>query len=221
MRILVKNIKKKTMKKLVLLISTVLFFSISNEVSAQKFVIGYGLSIYTDIATITPEGENSESDIGFSLLTASAEMKYNLYELNSDMAISLASSPAFGLMNFDGEGIGNFRLPLYAQFDFGNLSTFDSTKDFGIGLGIGYVFEGYNIFGDQESFSGGGLGARLGFRYFNRNNSAREIALKATFPRDMDIETRITNPVTGDSEIVTTGIPVASYQLSWILYFNY
>jgi len=201
--------------------------ALTMQANAQKFMIGYGISVYTDLAFISAEssdiaGEDLD-DLGISLATLSLEMKYNVHELNSDMAISVASSPALGLMSFtEGDGnIGHYRIPIMAQFDWGNLSTFESLKDFGVGFGIGYQFASYGIFGDQSALSANGLVSRLGFRYFNRNNAAREIAIKYEFPREVEQDIEIFNPVTNDIESVTTSYDLSSVSLSFILYFNY
>jgi hypothetical protein len=210
---------------------SVIFTLFSLTMTAQKFMIGYGFSAFTDVAFLETDplvqGAESTSDVGFSIVTASVEMKFNVYEFNSDMALSVASSPAVGLMSFgqvggvdaQGNDFGHFRIPFYAQFDYGNLSTFESLKNFGVGIGLGYQFGGYSIFSPDYSIGGNGLVGRLGFRYFNRNNAAREIALKYEFPREVDIETDIF--LDGDLRSVEGTGTLSSVALSFILYFNY
>ncbi len=192
-------------------------------VKAQKFFIGYGLSVYTDLAFLSTSedlGGGSSNELGISLLSISAEMKYNIHEFNSETALSIAASPRIGMMTFgDFEGFGNFSIPIYAQIDFGNLSTYDSKKNSGFGLGVGYQFDRYNLFGG-EGFSAGSLALRGGYRYFNRNNKAREIAIKYALPTTVEIDTEIFDAF-GDSETIPVEFNVSTVQLTWILYFNY
>jgi hypothetical protein len=214
-----------TVKKLVFSAGFLgLFLCLSNSAHAQKFFIGYGLSIYTDYAFVSPveavEDESSNT-FGASFLSVSAEMKYNVHEFNSETALSIAASPRLGTMTFNNfDGFGNLSIPVYAQIDFGNLSTFDSKKDIGFGLGVGYQFDTYNLF-SGEGFSVSSLALRGGFRYFNRNNKAREIALKYALPSTTEIETSFFNPITNESELIPVEFKVSTIQLTWILYFNY
>lgn len=210
-----------------------LFIFSVKQSNAQKFFIGYGLSLYTDMAVFAPEpieGQSMDASYNFSVISLSAEMKYNIYEFNSDLAFSVASSPSFGIMisssnsdYYSNMGYGNLRIPIYAQLDYGNLSTFESMKNFGVGIGIGYQYDIYNLFGDAESISLGTVGTRLGIRYFNRNNKSREIAVKVGLPKTVKTKTFSEMYINGDyikmeQEIDTK---ITSIQLSWILYFNY
>ncbi len=198
--------------------------SSSQSVNAQKFFIGYGLSIYTDFAFLSPTedlGFESSNSFGVSILSLSAEMKYNLHEFNSETALSIAASPRIGAMQFnDFEGFGNFSIPVYAQMDFGNLSTFDSKKDVGFGIGVGYQYDAFNLF-SGEGFSVGSLALRGGVRYFNRNNKAREVAIKYALPATTELTATGYDPITFESYEIPVEFNVTSVQLTWILYFNY
>lgn len=208
-----------------------LFFALSaSNVSAQRFIIGYGLSVFTDLAIFDPEvpADQNEYSSGksteFSGLSLSAEMKYNIMEFNSDLALSVASSPSVGIMTIDNNtstSFGNLRLPLYVQLDFGNLSTFESMKNMGVGIGFGYEYDIYGLIGDSDPISLGTPAARLGVRYFNRNNSAREIALKVGLPATGTVTKDITDYNSGETYTVSHDTKITAFQLSWILYFNY
>lgn len=214
----------KVSKVVIILCATLLTLN----VSAQRFMIGYGIAVYTDIAFLNSDftdDEGSEiNSTGFSLATLSVEMKYNLHEFNSDLALSAASSPALGLMTFsnsNSDNLGHYRVPIMAQLDWGNLSTFESLKDFGVGLGIGYQFAAYNLFGEGNSLSANGMVARLGFRYFNRKNAAREIAIKYEFPREVEQEYEVFDFNNPSPVTQTVQYDLSSVSLSFILYFNY
>jgi hypothetical protein len=173
------------MKNLILVLF-LLFFS--PQIFAQKFFYGYGLTAFLDagfISNTSPENEeNYFGEFAFSYATVSAEVKYNIVDVNSEMALSVSASPMLGAMQTD-IGWGHFRVPVYLGVDFGNLSTFNSTKDFGFGLGIGYFWGGYNLFGDEESSTGGNIAAKLSYRFFNGNNVAREVSLRYYGPVEM------------------------------------
>ena len=166
-----------------LLISLLLFVSFSGY--TQKHFLGFGNAAFTDWAVATAEAEPSEytgivqSTYGFSFYTASGQFKYNVYEFNSELALSIGASPAFGFFIWNGdelastEGFGVLRVPLFVQLDIGNLSTFESTRSSGFGIGAGYQYENY-----LGLMSGGGAFTRIAYRYFNRNNKAKEISLK-------------------------------------------
>lgn len=195
-----------------------------SEAYSQKFMYGYGFSIFSDWTFFTTvEAHESLIDkysiAGISYLSISGEAKYNLTEFNSDLALSLATSPSIGTMVFpDNHWFGNLRLPLYVQLDYGNLSTFECMKNMGIGLGFGYQFDIYGLFGESEPLTLGSLAARLGVRYFNRNNRSREIAIKMTLPKTVELNSYEGN---GNLSVEDDEIKVTSVQLSWILYLNY
>lgn len=209
---------------------------VSNAVVGQKFMIGYGLSAYTDLAFVSAVNADYEVPTStlFSLVSLSAEMKYNVKEFNSDMALSVAASPGLGLMSSmfgTGNGVGNLKIPVYLQLDFGNLSTFESMKDKGFGIGLGIEYHNLGLFGGNSSDENNtnvapviAPAARLGYRYFNRNNNSREIALKIGLPAktDAEFETQIQN-IDGTFETITATeeVKITSVQLSWIVYFNY
>lgn len=222
---------RTTKSLLITALSLFLIFSAHKESSAQKFIIGYGLSFYTDVAITAPvqsslpDGSTADTQFDFSIISLSLEMKYNVYEFNTDLALSVATSPSFGISTFEGgmseaSGFGNVRIPVYLQLDYGNLSTFESMKNFGVGIGIGYQFDNYGLFGENETLSFGTVAARVGFRYFNRNNKSREIAIKAGLPKTY---TRTHEYFDSSDEAVESNLEqkITSFQLSWILYFNY
>jgi len=212
------------------LLLSLLALTFSTQSNAQKFMIGYGASVYTDFAFASIEStdpalaESDLSEVGVSLATLSLEAKYNVYELNSELAVAVASSPALGLMMFEDltpDNFGHYRIPIMAQLDWGSLSTFESLKDFGVGLGIGYQFASYGIFGEQPAINANGMVARLGFRYFSRNNAAREIAIKYEFPREVEQEYETFDFNTNEVTTESFTYDLSAVSLSFILYFNY
>ncbi len=169
------------------------FFELNSfQAFSQKLMHGYGLSFCSDFLFVRPEGigangEGFKVETGFSLFSASAELKYNLHVFNSDLALSAASSSGIGIMLYTrGEGttlVGDLRIPIYIQLDYGALSTFESSKKIGIGIGLGYEYDIYGFFSNSKSFAT--PSARIGLRYFNRKNRAREVALRFGFPKSV------------------------------------
>ena len=95
-------------------------------------MIGYGVSVYSDIVaseSTSSTGSNIK-EIGFNIFSMSLEMKHNIYEFSENLALSIATSPGFGIGPvINNDGFGNIRLPIYAQLDYGKLSTFPHTQD--------------------------------------------------------------------------------------------
>lgn len=216
--------------------SIFLIFISFNNSTAQKFRIGYGVSVLTDVSITShqkPPGLNLKSDdfqttLGISPLSLSAEMKYNLHEFSPNLAISVASSPGLGLSSVNpiaGKGgFGNVRVPVYIQFDSGCLSTRETDASIGFSIGIGYQLDSYGIFSKNKSLSFGSAAARFAVNYYNAYHHLRAIALKVGIPKT------ITSRNTYESQKDQYGkreeyeldvdTRIAFIQLSWIFYFH-
>ena len=182
-------------------------------------MIGYGMSVCTELITVNYTDNYIyyiEPRAGINLLSFSIEMKYNLYEFNEDLALSISSSPGVGLgVPISEDGLGNVRLPIYAQIDYGKLSTSSTSNRVGIGIGLGYQFETYNLFGEIDKVSFGTVAGRIGFRFFDTT----ELAFKIGFPK------LIPQP-SSDHRPDFYSYPerqahITSYHLSLIFYLNY
>ena len=188
---------------------------------AQKFMIGYGVSIYSDIVASksTSSTGNDIKAFRFNIFSMSLEMKHNLFEFSENLALSIAASPGFGIgAVINNDGVGNVRLPIYAQLDYGKLSTFPNTQDYGVGIGIGYQHDFYNLIRDgSELFSIGTVAARVGFRC----GHTTEFALKIGFPKTLRLPFTRTVGIYGNQETYYKNVQINSYQLSFIYYWNY
>jgi len=170
---------------------------------------------YTGLTTYS----NVNSYIYFNTLTIESctySFRYNIVEMNNNMSVSIAAAPNIGLSvgwvtdglstaysnNADAPqtpGFISLSLPFFAEFNYGNVSTFNADKESGFVFGVGYELvksplilptlpvpssyqtNGYanpsqtpintNSFWTEPAFE-------LGYRYWNKNNKAREINLK-------------------------------------------
>lgn len=202
-----------------LIISFFLILGTKNS-SAQSFMIGYGMSLFSDIVTVKYTDNHIyyiEPHVGVNFFSASLEMKINLYEFNDELALSISSSPTVGLgAPLNDDGLGNFRVPIYAQIDFGKLSTFSSSKNVGVGIGLGYQFEVYNVVGEKGPITFGTVAARIGFRFFSVNELAFKIGLPKLIP-DPHLSDATPDALYNPSRQAH----IASYQLSLIYYLKY
>jgi|GEM_PF-1439271 hypothetical protein len=161
---------------------------------------------------------NVNSYIYFNTLTIESctySVRYNVVEMNNNMSISVAAAPCIGLsVGWATDGLSpaystntdemtpgfiSLSLPFFAEFNYGNVSTFNADKESGFVFGVGYEIvksplilpslpvsseyqtNGYanpsqpamntNSFWTEPAFE-------LGYRYWNKNNHAREINLK-------------------------------------------
>ena len=211
--------------RLVWVLLFLLFFTGSHKAFSQKFFIGYGMSVYTDLMFLEetadyPGSTSPESTVKGSILTGSLEMKFNLVEFGPEAALSLSAGPSLGTMLFDnGEdfGIGNLKLPVYLQFDYGTLSTYGSVNHIGFGLGIGYEYNKFNLVGEPFIPAYGTLSARAGFRFYNKYKEAREIAFKFGFPKTTTSERHIESL----EDAFELEHRIMAMQLSFIMYWNY
>lgn len=199
------------------LVLPLLFLLLSQAGYSQKFFIGYGLGLYTDLA-ISKNVETNNTHVSYSALTLGLEMKYNLVEFSPESALSISTGPSFGAMNMGGADMsefGNFKVPVYVQYDFGTLSTYGAVSKFGFGIGAGYEYNVLGVFTDTESVQMSTFSLRGGFRYYNNAYVAREIALKFGFPAKVESEF-------GDVEEPSTDeFNYTTVQLSFIFYWNY
>ena len=200
------------------LVLPLLFLLLSHAGYSQKFFIGYGLGLYTDLV-ISKNVETNYTNVSYSMLTLGLEMKYNLVEFSPESALSISTGPSFGAMNMGGSDMtsfGNLKVPVYVQYDFGTLSTYGAVSKFGFGIGAGYEYNVLGVFTDTESVQMSTFSLRGGFRYYNNAYAAREIAVKFGFPTKVEYEEFeiIEEPKTYEHNVTTV-------QLSFILYWNY
>lgn len=109
--------------------------------------------------------------------------------LNDDMSVGLHLSPTIGGFFTPGkeliDGFGYFgNAPLMAQFNWGNFSTTNATKDYGVGFGLGmnttFTYK-TSSFSSEPTEQGKTLllqpAARLSLRWWSENSSLNTINL--------------------------------------------
>lgn len=210
------------------LLSVFLFLCFSCSVSAQSKNVfqttGFSFSYFKFSAFDVGEGLQREGVQyqGYGV-QYNYRFRYNLKDLNDDNSLSVEVIPAVGLdygdyTNTSISGIGGFRMPIYAAFNTGAGSTYDSSKNFGFGLGAGLDIN-YNpvLFLEGE---GGDLdfkklfidpSIQLNFRYWKSSTSTlREFYIRYNFSsndNDFDSNSNIDKPI----HIV----------IGWMTYLNY
>lgn len=151
-----------------------------------------------------------ERMMSLSFITYTYQFRYNIHEFNSNTSLSLSTplsagfGPAFSNRNV---GLVTINIPLFFELNIGTGSTNSSDQEYGIvvGGGIEYTKMPVIIFGDEPDvldMNGQSVDSftdwfqpvlELGFRFWNKNNKAKEINLKygfgtskAQLPADVD-----------------------------------
>ncbi len=207
-------------KQLIGLMITLFSFIGIQKIHGQKLIFGVGISAYTDFTISEIEYLNGhvESRTGLNAISVLLPMKYNIAEIGDDLAIALGTSPCLGLGYLvPNGGPLNFRLPFYAQIDYGKLSTDRSRKDIGFGLGIGYQIEKHRLFGKGEQIEIETVVAKFGVHFSNTGS----FVFKYAFPKTETIFTGDIIEIGGVNVAEKRPALLTSYQLSLILYLNY
>ena len=207
-------------RHLIALIITLCSLPGIHKLHAQKLVFGAGISFFTDFTKSEVENLNGsvESRKEFNALSVLLPIKYNIVEINENLAVSLGTSPClgFGALIPNG-GPFNFRLPFYAQIDYGKLSTDRSRKDIGFGLGIGYQIEKHRLFGEGKQIELETVVAKFGVHFANTGS----FVFKYAFPKTETLLTGEIIEIGGVNVAEKKPTRLTSYQLSLIFYFNY
>lgn len=196
----------------------------SKEVTAQRFYAGFGYSFFTDIAVSEPiiksgfEDNEREPRVGVNILSISYDMKFNIKEFNDNLALSLAAAPCFGAGSLvDQFTFGNIRIPIYAQLDFGNLSTPRTSNYYGGAVAIGYEYDMYNLAGDEENFSFNTIALKLEFRYKYKH----AFAFKMGMPKNAKMPYKDSGYIDDEYVEVDAFSRITSFQLSYIRYTEF
>lgn len=206
----------------------------AGDATAQRVAYGYGASAFSDVYFVEPSSlpqsiTQRESSTEFAIMSVSAEVKVNVIEFNTDMCISLATAPNFGLSfgnnDMDEFYFGNVKVPLWVQFDYGAISTFESMKDYGFGIGFGFEYNNLGILGEASDLYSGFMtpSVRASFRYITRNASAREIAIKYGFRTSVTGVARFEQVDQSGVQLVDQEYTadISALQISFIMYLNY
>ena len=119
--------------------------------------------------TVNQDYSGKYAGFSYSFFTYVYMLRYNLYEPVEDFSISLNAPMAFGLSMFintqsygssqslpppfqdtysptDGMGFLKLSIPMYLQFNYGNIATRSSVLEHGITAGIGFEYQINPIF---------------------------------------------------------------------------
>jgi hypothetical protein len=180
--------KIASMKKLYLL-SFVFLLALMPAARAQNVFFGMG---YAGALLSTPH--EVRFNVFYPAATAlgagySFGFDAPIVPINDDMSVGLHLSPTIGGFITPGQefidGFGYFgHAPLMAQFNWGNFSTSNATKEYGVGFGLGmnttYTFKS-SSFLDSPAERGKSLllqpAARLSFRWWSQSSSLNTINL--------------------------------------------
>ena len=184
--------------------------------------------------------------VGFSFLTIGGKFRYNIFDLSKNSSISIHVFPSIGLSNASGYDderlLGSLSIPLMIGLNYGNVSTYSSDKNKGLGIAFGLeYFNGglihssntqdeivpyQDINGNSHTYTSSTKAKtsfiltpamELAYRYWNRNNKAKELALQISF-KSAKLKA---DPIFDEVEIsdpITSGFHI---RLIWQTYFNY
>jgi len=208
-----------TMKKLIPLAIVGFTAFLALDINAQSDAVFHSVkyTLFADYYQTTPtagtfvdpfSGESIDVQgrvTGSAFLTLVYDFRYNLHELNDDVAISGIVSPAFGLSGTTTElflagsafgtfagvgslgGFGYLNLSVMPGIEYGAGATYNSSKSVGtfFRVGFDYMLTPITSFDGEEDFDfdGGlngwtGLAMQSGIRYYSKKNRLREVNLK-------------------------------------------
>ena len=227
-----------------------------------RYIKGWSLSVLTDVGILQEYalGKVTEDyDINYdpiydttyaqhqrakviSIATVGFNNHYILKKINEDQSLSLNVFPTLGFSVMLSKGLGevlmekifNLTVPVFLNYNIGNVATFDTKKEKGFTVGVGgeFVIPGLipiSESADQDAWLfEEGVGrddfptkpylqpsVNLGYRYFNKNEAACEFNLRYSF-RTMDNYDKYNLAPAGNEKTLTQW-----FKLSYIRYIGY
>gem|GEM_PF-1691303 len=164
------------------------FFSNISICQSNKFFQDIGSAIeYGKYSSFLPDYSTYES-IGVGMVFGT---RYNLIEIKDNVSIGLDPSLVLGLHfgsfsnpGTTSKGYGNLQLPVLGSFNFGAGSTYDTEKNFGIGIAGGFTLHYAPLIGggDVEGLNRLRIGpsVKLAIRFWKSNsNELTNVFLRA------------------------------------------
>lgn len=165
----------------------------------------------------------------WSMLSIGLEPRFNVYEINDDLAVALSLPLSIGIgqsgaSNDDvsgASGFGSFQGDFMTKVYFGNGATYSSESDFGVSIGGGLEFNKLALINqgnfEQKEFNKGWVMPVVsGSVHFWRGASPLEVNLKYGFgePRSYNID-KFGSPIS------TRTTNAFSFKLSFVYLVNY
>ena len=235
----------------------ILFLLLSLNSQAQddfkdRFFIGFVSSYYIDFVSsplsIIDVSRKIDDGVGgfiqttdtavpfqsrfLSFVSIGVEPRYNLLELDDNMALALSMPLTIGLGQafeqnddvYGARGFGNFQVPLLLKFYLGTNSTYKSTDDFGFSAGAGFEYNKLALVSTEEvqaikdANKGWIMPTFSASLHFWRGNSPIEINFKYGRGELRSYNTNFTGFPLPDGERLTRA---NSIKLSFIYLLNY
>jgi len=149
-----------------------------------------------DNTTVTTT--NTTNFKSYDILTFIYRARYNLTEFNNNASLSLSAIPAIGLggpLNGNNGGL-SLNIPLIVDYNIGNVATYTADQDKGFVVGVGIEYTKAPLIGGSITISSASNQGEsnivlqsgwvepvleLGYRYWNKNNKAKEFNLKVGY----------------------------------------
>ena len=204
--------------------------------TSQQWVPGVGSNPGSNIDVTSSDTSTQQLD-GFTILGFHYGMRKNLLEMGTNSSLSFGVYPALkltALWNKQMFSLGDFGMPILFEFNYGNVSGWESDMNkgfvFGAGLDIKYsgifqfVEEGAEqVKGQYDKFYMSTM-LKLGYRYWGNNNNAKEFSIKAgwglTSSENGPLEDTV-DPATGLTVQTPSSLRAFSVELVWSTFLNY
>ena len=236
------------------LVALLAFGRLSAQDAADNFFLSFSSSIFLDIVKTpigsveafignNPDGTKAYTDaptqsVQFSSYSFGFEPRFNVHKINDDAAIGVSMPISFGIgyavpANDFVKGIqgalGSIQVPLLAKFYYGNSSTYNTEKDFGISIGGGLEYNKIGLVGGEEDDKADGL--HKGFIlpvmsmgvHFWRGNTPFEVNVK--YGTTKTVEYRFDsdgNPLKNEAgDLISRTGKGSSFKLTFLYLLNY
>jgi hypothetical protein len=225
----------------------------SAQLSSDNFFISFSSSLYLDIVKTplgyvrtfigtNPDGTKAYANaptqsVQYSSYSFGLEPRYNVNKINDDAAIAIAIPFSFGIGYAQQEntyvrgvsGLGSIQIPVLAKFYYGNSSTYDTEKDFGISIGGGLEYNQIGLFGGDTDDKEEGLHkgfilpvASLGVHFW-RGNSPFEVNMKygSTKSETYRLDANGQQLLNQEGDPISRTARGSSFKLSFLYLLNY
>ena len=197
-------------------------FNASAQSFQDRYFKGAGFSVFDVMqGPISADSDSTQvlSASNVSIVSLSFTQRLNLLELgsNNSFSIDLPLTAGFGTAGL------SFVAPLTINYNLGNLSTYnsDSNKGFMMGAGLEYIFLSKKEFEDEGEpnvkMSWVQPVANVAYRFWNKNNKAREVNFKLGYGSSSATYKESRFPTT----YATVKESTYSFRISFTQYFNY